>query len=134
MVHSILLLFLSPFPPSLLHTGSNDVLITLSLLFPFTHAQVPLSEIFVCEKQLMGDVGRQVSSLRVPITPLHTPLNPHTVTGYLQLVLVLEDHGTVRLTSGCEGGEGEKEEVKGRSAQGELICPNFHVEPMLALT
>lgn len=80
---------------------------------------------------------RQVSSLRVPITPLHTPLNPHTVTGYLQLVLVLEDHGTVRLTSGCEGGEGGeggKEEVKGPSAQGELICPNFHVEPMLALT
>ena len=66
----------------------------------------------------MGDIVRQVSFLRVPITPTH-PHIPHIVTGYLQLVLVLEDHGTVRLTSGCEG---EKEEVKGASAQGELFC------------
>ena len=67
----------------------------------------------------MGDIVRQVSFLHVPITPPHTSLNPHTVTGYLQLVLVLEDHGTVRLTSGCEG---EREEVKGASEQGEFFC------------
>lgn len=80
---------------------------------------MPLSEVFACEKQLMGNIVRQVSFLHVPITPPHTSLNPRTVTGYLQLVLVLEDHGTVRLTSGCEG---EREEVKGASGQGEFFC------------
>ena len=102
-----------PPPPPPPHTHTHTHI--------YTH-KVPLSEVMSCEKRLVGSVVRQVSSLRVPITPPHTP---HPVTGYLQLVLVLEDRGTVRLKSG-DSGEGVRVDGgRGGSTQGEtsvLTC------------
>ena len=85
------------------------------------------------QKQLVGSVVRQVSSLRVPITPPHTP---HPVTGYLQLVLVLEDHGTVQLKSGGSGEGVRVEKERGGSTQGEksnmlLLLHMLHIHVLL---
>ena len=59
----------------------------------------------------VGGASRQLCALWVPITPVQLPtatkgLAP-TPTGYLHTVLVLEDHGSVRITGGGGVAEGE---------------------------
>ena len=62
--------------------------------------QVPLSEVLSSEKVIVGSVTRQVCSLRIPVTPPHSP---HVITGYLHSLMVLEDHGAIQVTKSGEG-------------------------------